>query len=660
MPAGLARQKKAGKSRFHIPKNVYRINERRCIRRKEYRAHMRSRVSELRKKEEAKWLRKNPTKVAREMHKDKKWSKKTQIRVMRLAKARKKEWRKEWTKHCKQVRGMKSKELKTRIEPETRKQGKGGKARGKGKHAEESRISMHKKIMLTLCNERNINAIAKRQQLAQQWEAEKIDVALMSETNKNTGGMEDGSSWGNEYIVFFSSGIKLKTREEQEKKILKNWEAAQRKTRKKKGKPNPTPIAMAQPTALRREKARARNDAKARELGKGKGKGKGPSRRDADFEHAGVGIAIRKKWLNNIKEVKEISGRIMVVTLTAVGGDLHFVSVYAPPADHKLQKKEAFYDELSRTLGALHGIVYVGGDFNARIFERMEYEKEVIGKHILPREGYVTTQEKGKGIGDNTRENRDLFVGFLKAEEMTAINTQFTKPPEKLVTYKEKVPEHNPDSELYQGENTGPYDHRKYAQCDYLLVKKGFQKTVADCETRVDLSRDTDHIPMVAEIRTNMKKQQKAHGEAPAKKYYKPSEERYKEYNEAVSDSLATKKGWIQESDQAAAPATLEDWVEVLQAAAEGTLEKIDPEIKKDYISKETWEKIKKRNDLQKSGDPDKEVSKLSREIKKEAYNSRKQKNWRNLTKTPKIRIQNIFGRLLKTSDQSTRQSTYK
>ena len=67
-------------------------------------------------------------------------------------------------------------------------------------------------------------------------------------------------------------------------------------------------------------------------------------------------------------------------------------------------------------------------------------------------------------------------MGFLKAEEMTAINTQFTKSPEKLVTYKEKVPEHSPVSELYEGENTGPYDHSKYAQCDYLLIKKRVPK----------------------------------------------------------------------------------------------------------------------------------------------------------------------------------------
>jgi hypothetical protein len=40
----------------------------------------------------------------------------------------------------------------------------------------------------------------------------------MGETTKNTGGMESGPSWGNEYVSFFSTGIKPKIREEQEKR----------------------------------------------------------------------------------------------------------------------------------------------------------------------------------------------------------------------------------------------------------------------------------------------------------------------------------------------------------------------------------------------------------------------------------------------------------
>jgi hypothetical protein len=85
---------------------------------------------------------------------------------------------------------------------------------------------MDKTIKISVNNERGMNAISKRQQLANQWEAEDIDVAMMGETNKNTGGMEDGSSWGNEYIVFFSTGVKPKTKEEQEKKMQENCEKA--------------------------------------------------------------------------------------------------------------------------------------------------------------------------------------------------------------------------------------------------------------------------------------------------------------------------------------------------------------------------------------------------------------------------------------------------
>jgi hypothetical protein len=40
-------------------------------------------------------------------------------------------------------------------------------------------------------------------------------------------------------------------------------------------------------------------------------------------------------------------------------------------------------------------------------------KKEVIGPYLLERKDYVATQENGKGIGDKTRENRNMFIGFL-------------------------------------------------------------------------------------------------------------------------------------------------------------------------------------------------------------------------------------------------------
>ena len=174
----------------------------------------------------------------------------------------------------------------------------------------------------------------------------------------------------------------------------------------------------------------------------------------------------------------------------ARGGEITFISVYAPPADHKVEEKHKFYDDLTKTIQEARGMVYIGGDFNARLYERLEHEKEVIGPYILERKGYITTQDKGKGVGDKTRENRDLFIDFLKTNDLCAINTMIEKEPKKRVTYKEKVPANNPSSEDYTGENTGPYDHKKYAQCDYLVIKQSRKHTVKDCETKANWYRD--------------------------------------------------------------------------------------------------------------------------------------------------------------------------
>ena len=81
-----------------------------------------------------------------------------------------------------------------------------------------------------------------------------------------------------------------------------------------------------------------------------------------------------------------------------------------------------------------------------------------------------------------------------------------SKPLQKCVTYKEKVPQHNPEKEEYQGENTGPFDHTKYAQCDFWLVDKTHQCIFKDCETKMEWTRDSDHYPVWAKIQLNKKK----------------------------------------------------------------------------------------------------------------------------------------------------------
>ena len=67
------------------------------------------------------------------------------------------------------------------------------------------------------------------------------------------------------------------------------------------------------------------------------------------------------------------------------------------------------------------------------------------------------------------------------------------------------MPQHNPERPEYDGENLGPFDHTKYAQCDFLLTKQKFSHTIKDCEVRTGSGKNTDPYPIYAEVRTNMK-----------------------------------------------------------------------------------------------------------------------------------------------------------
>ena len=76
------------------------------------------------------------------------------------------------------------------------------------------KVSMFTKLSTVVANIRGINSWGKRQRLAKQWERETVDMALLSETQTNTGGIEQGSQWGN-YVCFYTTGFSPTLRETQ-------------------------------------------------------------------------------------------------------------------------------------------------------------------------------------------------------------------------------------------------------------------------------------------------------------------------------------------------------------------------------------------------------------------------------------------------------------
>ena len=96
----------------------------------------------------------------------------------------------------------------------------------------QRKLHMHENIKAIPANIRGINASGKRQILSAKWEKEGIDIALLSEVQNNTGGMEKEGHWG-KYTVFFSTGINPKKREELERSRERKACETKKRNRKK-------------------------------------------------------------------------------------------------------------------------------------------------------------------------------------------------------------------------------------------------------------------------------------------------------------------------------------------------------------------------------------------------------------------------------------------
>ena len=320
-------------------------------------------------------------------------------------------------------------------------------------------IPRQTKLNIATYNITNMNEITKRQQLAAWLNRFKIDIMMVQETKRNTSDVENGETW-NGYTAFYSTSIDPKTKATEDKK----------------------------------------RDAKLGNKLKGKGKGKGaqqdytPHWAAPDYEHARVAIIIKNKWVKHLKKVPAINGRLMYVTLNTKGGDLTFISAYSPTAVSDMEKKDEFYENITLAINEITGPLYIGGDMNARIWNRRVEDETHIGEYFIERDaGYVANH-----MNEKSKESRGLFINAMKTHDLIPVNTWLQKPPEKLVTYKEKVEKQENDIA-----NGPPYDYKKYAQCDFIMTNKYNLKHVINCESDIKMGVRSDHFPVWATIKVD-------------------------------------------------------------------------------------------------------------------------------------------------------------
>ena len=86
---------------------------------------------------------------------------------------------------------------------------------------------------------------------------------------------------------------------------------------------------------------------------------------------AGVGVMVVEGWVDRVKDVVQVSERIIVIKLIVGMTAVNIVSVYAPQVGKKPVEKEKFYSCLNRVLSRINELetVVIAGDFNGHIGE---------------------------------------------------------------------------------------------------------------------------------------------------------------------------------------------------------------------------------------------------------------------------------------------------
>jgi Reverse transcriptase (RNA-dependent DNA polymerase) len=179
----------------------------------------------------------------------------------------------------------------------------------------------------------------------------------------------------------------------------------------------------------------------------------------------GVGMAVARKWAEEVVEVQEGNERIMAVKMVVGGEVWNVVSVYAPQSGRTEKEKESFYDALDDVVEGVGKAerVVIGGDFNGHVGEEVEGFEGVHG---------------GMGFGKRNQEGNRLLE-FADSREMIVVNTWFDKEEEEKVSYE-------------SGECR--------SVIDYFLVPKEERSRVIDAKAIVGEPCMVQHKLMVCEV----------------------------------------------------------------------------------------------------------------------------------------------------------------
>ena len=294
---------------------------------------------------------------------------------------------------------------------------------------------------------------------------------------------------------------------------------------------------------------------------KGKGKGKQKLGNQIDQERHGVAFIVKNSLLPIIKDINQIDGRIITLLIQDHASKLLICNNYVPHSGYELEVKTKHYENLQSAISKQnsHTKICILGDFNTRLQYQRQYEEHIIGKHIY------RTNNVSENCKRGTMENRELFIQFCEENNLVAANTLYSKSQDELYTYI------SPEGEK--------------AQIDFILYNKKWCNSIKNAGVDVKAGIYSDHRPIVATLHTKLAKPFKPEIK---NRYQTPNEEQKRAFNSEIH--CLGHNHWQDHKTV----------IESLKTAAEKHFQKVNPLIKKSYISEQTWTLIQERQEIMK------------------------------------------------------------
>ena len=282
---------------------------------------------------------------------------------------------------------------------------------------------------------------------------------------------------------------------------------------------------------------------------------------DADHR-SGVGFLLSKTAKQCLKYWKPISDRIIVARFKTRTKNITFIQAYAPINKAPVERKDEFYQLLSRTMEEVNrsDVLIVMGDLNAKVGSNNTGREIIMGKH---------------GVG-KMNENGELFADFCLNYDLVIGGTQFShKIVHKLTWFSN--------------------DDKTINQIDHITVNRRNRNSLLDVRVCRGADVDTDHYLLVGTIRIKLKTVAKKFEKTNRK--YNIAKLNERAHAECFEQNLAEK---LQNRPILDTDSAEEMWgsvVTILQEVCENVLGNVNS-TRKDWMSEDTWRLIHERKEV--------------------------------------------------------------